>query len=76
MVMVYMTLVPMCVCYIAWFETLRRLPAEIASIGMLLVPVLGIVAAALSIGEPLGLRTAIAMVLTLSGVALALRQKR
>jgi drug/metabolite transporter (DMT)-like permease len=75
-VMVYMALVPMCVCYIAWFETLRRLPAEVASIGMLLVPVLGIVAAALSIGEPLGLRTALAMVLTLSGVALALRQKR
>jgi drug/metabolite transporter (DMT)-like permease len=75
-VMVYMALVPMCVCYLAWFETLRRLPAEVASIGMLLVPVLGIVAAALSIGEPLGVRTALAMVLTLSGVALALRQKR
>ncbi|CAB3768158.1 DMT family transporter [Paraburkholderia humisilvae] len=75
-VLIYMALVPMCVCYLAWFETLRRLPAEIASIGMLLVPVLGIVAAALSIGEPLGARTALAMVLTLSGVALALRQQR
>jgi drug/metabolite transporter (DMT)-like permease len=75
-VLVYMALVPMCVCYIAWFEALRRLPAEVASIGMLLVPVLGIVAAAVSIGEPLGARTALAMVLTLSGVALALRRKR
>jgi len=75
-VLVYMALVPMGVCYLAWFETLRRLPAEVASIGMLLVPILGIAAAALSLGEPLGARTGIAMALTLSGVALALRQKR
>ncbi|WP_460903117.1 DMT family transporter [Paraburkholderia jirisanensis] len=75
-VLVYMALVPMGVCYLAWFETLRRLPAEVASIGMLLVPILGIAAAALSLGEPLGARTGIAMTLTLSGVALALRQQR
>jgi drug/metabolite transporter (DMT)-like permease len=75
-VLVYMSLVPMAVCYLAWFATLRRLPADIASIGMLLVPVMGIVAAALALGEPLGTREAWAMGLTLSGVALAMRQRR
>jgi drug/metabolite transporter (DMT)-like permease len=75
-VLVYMSLVPMAVCYLAWFATLRRLPADIASIGMLLVPILGIVAAALALGEPLGAREAIAMALTLSGVGIALRQRR
>jgi drug/metabolite transporter (DMT)-like permease len=75
-VLVYMSLVPMAVCYLAWFATLRRLPAEVASIGMLLVPIMGIVAAALTIGEPLGAREAIAMALTLSGVALAMKQRR
>jgi drug/metabolite transporter (DMT)-like permease len=75
-VLIYMCLVPMGVCYLAWFATLRRLPADIASIGMLLVPIIGIVAAALSLGEPLGMREAIAMALTLSGVAIAMRQKR
>ncbi|WP_321798985.1 DMT family transporter [Caballeronia sp. J97] len=75
-VLVYMSLVPMAVCYLAWFATLRRLPADVASIGMLLVPIMGIVAAALTLGEPLGAREAIAMALTLSGVALAMRQPR
>ncbi|MBN9581394.1 MAG: DMT family transporter [Afipia sp.] len=72
--MVYMTLVPMGLCYLTWFETLRRMPAATASTGMLLVPVVGVVAAALIIGEPLGLRVVLAMVLTLSGVTLALQR--
>ncbi|BAN27460.1 putative uncharacterized protein (plasmid) [Caballeronia insecticola] len=75
-VLVYMSLVPMGVCYLAWFATLRRLPAELASIGMLLVPIMGIAAAALALGEPLGRREALAMALTLSRVALAMRQRR
>jgi drug/metabolite transporter (DMT)-like permease len=75
-VLIYMSLVPMAVCYLAWFATLRRLPAEIASIGMLLVPIMGIVAAALALGEPLGAREALAMVLTLGGVGVAMRQPR
>ncbi|CAH2799745.1 MAG: Permease of the drug/metabolite transporter (DMT) superfamily [uncultured Paraburkholderia sp.] len=74
-VLIYMTLVPMDV-YLARFATLRHLPPEIASIGMLLVPIMGIVAAAFALGEPLGSREFAAMALTLSGVALALRSKR
>ena len=75
-VLIYMTVVPMGVCYLAWFATLRHLPPDVASIGMLLVPIMGIVAAALALGEPLGFREIAAMALTLSGVALALRRKR
>jgi len=72
-VMVYMTLVPMGVCYLTWFATLRRLPADVAATGMLLVPIMGIVAAACALGEPLGASEAVAMMLTLGGVAVALR---
>jgi drug/metabolite transporter (DMT)-like permease len=71
---VYMMLVPMGVCYLTWFETLRRLPPTSASTGMLLVPVIGVVSAALILGEPLGLRELAAMLLTLGGVTLALRK--
>ena len=71
---VYMTLVPMGLCYLTWFETLRRLPPTAASTGMLLVPVIGVVSAAFILGEPLGLREAAAMVLTLGGVTLALQR--
>ena len=71
---VYMTLVPMGLCYLTWFETLRRLPPTSASTGMLLVPVVGVVSAAFILGEPLGLREVAAMVLTLGGVTLALQR--
>jgi len=71
---VYMTLVSMGVCYLTWFETLRRLPPSSASTGMLLVPLIGVISAALILGEPLGLREVVAMVLTLGGVTLALQK--
>ena len=73
---VYMTLVPMGLCYLTWFETLRRLPPTSASTGMLLVPVIGVVSAAFILGEPLGLREVAAMVLTLGGVTLALQKAK
>ena len=70
----YMTLVPMGICYLTWFETLRRLPPSSASTGMLLVPLIGVISAALILGEPLGLREVVAMVLVLGGVTLALQK--
>jgi drug/metabolite transporter (DMT)-like permease len=74
MLMLYMTAVPMGLCYMTWFAALRRLPATTASLATLLTPVVGVVAAAASIGEPLGLRELTALTLTLAGVALALRR--
>lgn len=71
---VYMTLVSMGLCYLTWFETLRRLPPVSASTGMLLVPVLAIFAAAVILSEPLGLRELAAIALTLGGVTLALQR--
>jgi drug/metabolite transporter (DMT)-like permease len=70
----YMTIIPMGVCYLTWFETLRRLPPATASTGMLLVPIVGVVSAALMVGEPLGLREVLAMAFTLGGVTLALQR--
>jgi drug/metabolite transporter (DMT)-like permease len=73
-VLVYMTLVPMGVCYVAWFATLRLLPPATASSGTLLVPLIGVISASLMLGEPLGWREAAAMALVLGGVTLALRK--
>lgn len=72
--MAYMTVVPMGVCYLCWFAALRRLPPATASVATLLVPLVGVVAAALALGEPLGPREALALALTLGGVSLALRK--
>ena len=72
--MAYMTLVPMALCYLTWFAALRRLPPATASVATLLTPVIGVVAAALALGEPFGARQAAALAVTLGGVALAIRR--
>jgi drug/metabolite transporter (DMT)-like permease len=71
--MVYMTAIPMGLCYVCWFAALRRLPSATASIGTLLVPLVGVTTAAHFLGEPFGIREIAALILTLGGVALALR---
>ena len=53
--MAYMTLIQFCLCYVCWFAALERLPAATASIGTLLVPVVGVLSAAAMLHEPLGL---------------------
>lgn len=71
--MIYLTLIQFCLCYVCWFAALERLPAATASIGTLLVPVIGVLSAAAILHEPFGMREVIAMVVALGGVALALR---
>lgn len=71
--MLYMTVIQFCLSYVCWFAALERLPAATASIGTLLVPVVGVLAAAAMLHEPLGLREIGALVVTLGGVAMALR---
>ncbi len=73
-VMIYMTFIPMGLCYLTWFAALRKLPPATASTAMLLVPLLGVIFAALLIGEPLGLREISALALTLAGITLALQK--
>lgn len=70
--LLYMALVPMALCYVTWFATLRRMPATNAAVGTLTVPVIGAVSAALMLDEPLGMREIAAVVLTIAGVWLAL----
>ncbi|MBR0692953.1 DMT family transporter [Bradyrhizobium lablabi] len=71
--MIYLTLIQFCLCYVCWFAALERLPAATASIGTLLVPVVGVLAAAAMLHEPLGPRDIAALVVTLAAVAVALR---
>lgn len=69
----YGTLAGQVLAYLAWFRALRLLPAGTAALGALLVPVVGVFSSGLVLGEPLGLRHAAALALTLGGVALASR---
>ena len=64
---------PLGLCYLAWFGALRRLAAAAAAAGTLLTPVVGVVSAAVFLGEPIGLREVLALSLTVGGVVLAIR---
>jgi len=70
---VYSTVVQFCIAYVSWFAALARLPASVAAIGTMAVPVIGVVASALALHEPLGPGQIAALVFTLLGVALATR---
>jgi len=69
----YMTIVQFCIAYVCWFAALERLPATVAAIGTMAVPVIGVIAAAVALHEPLGPGQIAALVFTLAGVALAAR---
>jgi drug/metabolite transporter (DMT)-like permease len=71
--LVYGTVIQFCIAYVCWFAALARLPASVAAIGTMAVPVIGVVASAVTLGEPLGLVQIVALVLTLAGVVLATR---
>jgi drug/metabolite transporter (DMT)-like permease len=69
--LVYLTLMQFCVAYVSWFAALARLPASVASIGTMAVPVIGVATSALALNEKLGWGQIAALVFTLVGIALA-----
>jgi len=71
--LVYSIIGQFCIAYVAWFAALARLPASVAAIGTMAVPVIGVVASAVTLGEPLGAGQIAALLFTLAGVALATR---
>jgi drug/metabolite transporter (DMT)-like permease len=71
--LLYSTVVQFCIAYVSWFAALARLPASVAAIGTMAVPVIGVVASAIALSEPLGPGQIAALVLTLAAVVLATR---
>jgi len=69
----YATVIQFCVAYVSWFAALARLPASVAAIGTMAVPVIGVVTSAVALHEPLGPGQIAALVFTLAGVVLATR---
>jgi drug/metabolite transporter (DMT)-like permease len=73
LLLVYSTVIQFCVAYVSWFAALARLPASVAAIGTMAVPVIGVVTSAVALNEPLGIGQITALVFTLAGVVLATR---
>ena len=71
--LVYSTVVQFCIAYVSWFAALARLPASVAAIGTMAVPVIGVVASAVALHEPLGPGQIASLIFTLAAVVLATR---
>jgi drug/metabolite transporter (DMT)-like permease len=69
----YSTVIQFCIAYVSWFAALARLPASVAAIGTMAVPVIGVVTSAIALHEPLGAGQVAALIFTLGGVVLAAR---
>lgn len=67
----YSTVGQFCIAYVCWFAALARLPASVAAIGTMAVPVIGVITSAVALHEPLGVGQIAALLFTLAGVALA-----
>ncbi len=74
-VIAWITLVPMCIGNVCWFSIVGLLPANIAGLSSVMVPVVAMVSGALVHGEPLGPLQLVSMVTCVAALVLALGQK-
>jgi drug/metabolite transporter (DMT)-like permease len=72
LVLGYHILFPMVWCHFAWVTLVSSLPAPVAAIGTLMIPVVGVVSAILLLGEPPLPQKFVALALVVSAVALVL----
>jgi drug/metabolite transporter (DMT)-like permease len=66
----YATLVGVLFCHWAWFRLVAILPAAVAAIGTLGIPIVGLFASAVALREPVGSAELLALVLVVSGLGI------
>ncbi len=70
--LIYLFVFPMSFCQWAYFRTVSMLPASVAAIGTLMVPVIGVYSSYLVLNEHVGIAELIALALILSSLTLVL----
>ncbi len=68
----YAATVPMIFCHWAWFTVVRLFPASIASLGLMAVPVVGVLSGAALLGEAIGLAEVAALLLVCAALFVVL----
>ena len=75
-VIAWITVVPMSIGNVCWFSIVGLLPANIAGLSSVMVPIVAMITGAIVNGEPLGPLQLASMALCVGGLALALGQKK
>lgn len=68
----YITLVPVCIGNVCWFAIVGLLPANVAGLSAIMVPVVAMISGALILDEPLGPIQWLAMICSAAALALAM----
>ena len=68
----YIALVPMCIGNVSWFAVVGMLPANVAGLAVVMVPVVAMVSGAIIHGEPLGPVQWVAMACSVAALLLVL----
>jgi drug/metabolite transporter (DMT)-like permease len=76
LVLLYVLTLPMIFANWIWMVLLDRLPASVAGLSTLAIPVVGVLSGALLLGERVGLGEAAALVLVVAALALVLAPER
>jgi drug/metabolite transporter (DMT)-like permease len=74
--LVFVLCVAMDLAHWTWVRIVRVLPASVAAIGSMAVPVVGVLSSALLIGEKLGASELASLVLVVGAIALVLVPRR
>jgi drug/metabolite transporter (DMT)-like permease len=74
--MVYVIVLPMIFCHWAWFKIVSLFPATIASIGTIMIPIIGLFSSALILGEPVGFQELAALALVVMALAIVMIRPR
>lgn len=69
----YTIIVQQSLGFVCWLAALHRLPASVAAIGTMVVPIIGVLASAYALGEPLGPAQIAALGFTVGSMFLAVR---
>lgn len=70
--LLYVVFVALVFCFTTFLRIVRLLPAIAASLSTLAIPVVGVASSAWLLGEPIGLRELVALLLVLSAIGLVL----
>jgi drug/metabolite transporter (DMT)-like permease len=66
----YVIIISMTLCYWAWVKIVQIFPSNVAAIGTLAIPVIGVFSSGFFLEEPLGLREMAALILVLMALAI------
>lgn len=72
----YVLVYPIVFCWFAWFHIVDKVPVTVSSVSILGAPILGVISGYLILGDPIGWRELIALVLVCGSLALVLTPDR